>query len=349
MKLRSGGSIAERMVAIFDDCAPMLSSNGAAQQSRVRIQGQRRLQTNGGVLMLESMTFFAIVMAFMLAVWVCCRIRQVPGQSQSWGAGTPSCSRYSHVNSSYFRCSIRATRRAFRRTEPSEAATTREMGAHMEQIDWYALQQEARARAGLPRGTGASSWFGAPTTTSREERREFLEQALLRQKYAVEAKPSTGTSPAEDDEERGDNSKACAICLDEYADGDDVCISYNRRCKHVFHRSCIINWLMNDETCPCCRQIFLAFEDVEAGRVGSTNSNHEGATRNSTEAATTTDEVSGANSESSRYPASLISSGWETVSLSSLFLGSSRHSSVGAIELCDPSSEPIRVASTVDR
>jgi hypothetical protein len=223
MKLRSGGSTAERMVAIFDDCAPMLSSNGAAQQSRARIQGQRTLQTDGGVLMLESMTFFAIVMTFMLAVWVCCRIRQVPRAKSI--ARRRNTELWSGLNSSYFLCSIRATRRAFRRTEPSEEATTREVGAHTEQIDWYALQQEARARAGLPRGTGASSWFGAPTTTSGEERREFLEQALLRQTYAVEAKPSTGTAPAEDDEEGGDNSKACAICLDEYADGDDVCIS----------------------------------------------------------------------------------------------------------------------------
>ena len=218
----------------------------------------------------------------------------------------------------------------------------------MEQVDWYTLQQDARARAGLPRGTGASSWFGAPTT-SREQRRAFLEQALVRQKYVAETKASTEADPGDDDEAGGDNSKACAICLDEYADGDEVCFSYNRRCKHVFHRSCIIDWLMSDETCPCCRQCFLSFEDVDVGQVGATNVDVEGRARDVGETATTA-AVSGGNSN--RFPASLISSGWETVSLSSLFLGSSRHSSVGAIELgveCGPSSEHGGGARTAGR
>jgi Ring finger domain len=211
----------------------------------------------------------------------------------------------------------------------------------MEQVDWYTLQQDARARAGLPRGTGATSWFGAQTP-SRDQRRAFLEEALLRRKYAAEAKASAETDPVGGEEAGGDNSKACAICLDEYADGDDVCFSYNRRCQHVFHRSCIIDWLMSDDTCPCCRQSFVAFQDVEVGHAGSTSVDLDDGARDASDAATTAADASAANSQSSRFPASLLSSGWETVSRSSLFLGSSRHSSVGAIELgvdCDPSSE----------
>lgn len=298
--------------------------------------------------MVESMTFFAIVMAFMLAAWVCCRIRQVdsPRKVHCWGAVYPTAESPLFSHSVRCTCSISATRRALRRnTEPADEAPA---GAYMEQIDWYTLQQEARARAGLPRGTGASSWFGAPTT-DREQRRSFLEQALLRQKYSAETKAGTETAPVDEEEAGGDNSKACAICLDEYAEGDDVCASFNRRCKHVFHRSCIIDWLMSDDTCPCCRQNFIAFHDVEGCQGDSAGLDPGEGAQGGVEAAATA-EASSANS--SRFPASVISSGWESVALSSIFLGSSRHSSVGAIEQgveCDPSNEANGAGRSVGR
>ena len=72
----------------------------------------------------------------------------------------------------------------------------------------------------------------------------------------------------------------CAICLSEYEKCDRVCWSSNAECSHVFHESCILQWLMtsgkkrsmnkyftrhpSDEEllenafCPCCRQDFIS-------------------------------------------------------------------------------------------
>ena len=71
----------------------------------------------------------------------------------------------------------------------------------------------------------------------------------------------------------------CAICLSEYAKYDRVCWSSNNECSHVFHESCILQWLISsgkkrsmnhqftrhpndkellrNELCPCCRQDFI--------------------------------------------------------------------------------------------
>lgn len=47
-------------------------------------------------------------------------------------------------------------------------------------------------------------------------------------------------------------NKACAICLDDYADTDVVRIL--PRCLHVFHKECIDKWLcVKSLQCPICR------------------------------------------------------------------------------------------------
>lgn len=49
------------------------------------------------------------------------------------------------------------------------------------------------------------------------------------------------------------NAPTCAICLDEIETGVRI-----KRCRHVFHRECIFNWVSNSPThtvacCPECR------------------------------------------------------------------------------------------------
>ncbi|KAL7486386.1 hypothetical protein ACHAW6_013436 [Cyclotella cf. meneghiniana] len=56
----------------------------------------------------------------------------------------------------------------------------------------------------------------------------------------------------------------CAICLCDYTIGDLIVLSPNKACPHVFHRECIVEWLvkMQDRTpCPCCRQPFIELEN----------------------------------------------------------------------------------------
>ncbi|XP_057523554.1 uncharacterized protein LOC130803465 [Amaranthus tricolor] len=50
----------------------------------------------------------------------------------------------------------------------------------------------------------------------------------------------------------------CSICLENMSnDGDNLKII---RCKHVFHRKCLLKWLSKKQSCPCCRS--YSFVDV---------------------------------------------------------------------------------------
>mmetsp|Transcript_16361 Transcript_16361/g.33711 ORF Transcript_16361/g.33711 Transcript_16361/m.33711 type:complete len:254 (-) Transcript_16361:79-840(-) len=60
----------------------------------------------------------------------------------------------------------------------------------------------------------------------------------------------------------------CAICLDEYHEGNTIVWSSNKNCSHAFHRDCLTNYLVKvkqQETypCPCCRQNFFFDQDEE--------------------------------------------------------------------------------------
>ena len=78
----------------------------------------------------------------------------------------------------------------------------------------------------------------------------------------------------------------CSICLCEYNVGSDIVWSSNPKCEHVFHTSCIEQWLMKQREgplCPCCRRDFVIdpfdlsageTDDLEKG-APSRNSNNE--------------------------------------------------------------------------
>lgn len=77
-----------------------------------------------------------------------------------------------------------------------------------------------------------------------------------------------------DNESDDDPTTACAICLSEYEDGDEISWSHHPNCSHFFHRSCIAEWLLSHDECPCCRLDFLSFDndddderadDIESG------------------------------------------------------------------------------------
>ena len=51
--------------------------------------------------------------------------------------------------------------------------------------------------------------------------------------------------------------KSCSMCYDNYAKGDDIAWSKNEQCCHAFHTDCIMQWLMNHDDCPMCRNNYL--------------------------------------------------------------------------------------------
>jgi Ring finger domain len=53
---------------------------------------------------------------------------------------------------------------------------------------------------------------------------------------------------------------SCAICLDPFQKGEDVCSAQNKLCTHEFHLTCIFPWLLKSQECPCCRRDYLSVE-----------------------------------------------------------------------------------------
>jgi hypothetical protein len=50
----------------------------------------------------------------------------------------------------------------------------------------------------------------------------------------------------------------CAICLSHFKPEQLVCESNNSSCQHVFHRDCMVDWLMKyHDNCPMCREVYL--------------------------------------------------------------------------------------------
>lgn len=49
----------------------------------------------------------------------------------------------------------------------------------------------------------------------------------------------------------------CDICLMGYSVGEEICWSHNKECNHVFHKDCILDWLLRNSSCPLCRRDYL--------------------------------------------------------------------------------------------
>ncbi|KAL0680817.1 hypothetical protein Bca4012_047664 [Brassica carinata] len=72
------------------------------------------------------------------------------------------------------------------------------------------------------------------------------EEALLRSLQKSIYQETDGTSP---NSLNKDDIK-CSICLEEYVDGDEV---GSMPCEHMFHVSCVQQWLRMKNWCPICK------------------------------------------------------------------------------------------------
>ena len=80
---------------------------------------------------------------------------------------------------------------------------------------------------------------------------------------SIVLKPRSDEELDVEDADDGIKYENCAICMEEYQDGDEIGWSHNEHCTHFFHRKCIHEWLMTHDECPCCRNLYLAFADDE--------------------------------------------------------------------------------------
>jgi hypothetical protein len=59
-------------------------------------------------------------------------------------------------------------------------------------------------------------------------------------------------------EEEEEEMAGCAICLSQFKPQQLVCESNNASCQHIFHKDCIVDWLMKrHNNCPMCREVYL--------------------------------------------------------------------------------------------
>lgn len=67
--------------------------------------------------------------------------------------------------------------------------------------------------------------------------------------------PDTTTTTATPADDNDDEEKdCCVVCLDPYADGDEL---RQLPCKHEFHVKCIDPWLISNYNCPLCKYDIL--------------------------------------------------------------------------------------------
>ncbi|KDP43788.1 hypothetical protein JCGZ_22415 [Jatropha curcas] len=69
-------------------------------------------------------------------------------------------------------------------------------------------------------------------------------------------------------------STECAICLGEFAEGDEVRIL--PQCGHGFHVGCIDTWLGSHSSCPSCRQILVVARCQKCGQFPAISSGRGG-------------------------------------------------------------------------
>lgn len=98
-------------------------------------------------------------------------------------------------------------------------------------------------------------------------REAVILSSVLQKKIGPDSFPSFHTNieqqndPEKPNPEGYMNILICPICLENYKEGDNVCMSRNEKCSHVFHLSCIKGWLMTCNSCPMCRTDYLQCHD----------------------------------------------------------------------------------------
>eukprot|EP01048_Picozoa_sp_COSAG05_P004754 COSAG05_NODE_267_length_12595_cov_7.076905_14_plen_287_part_00 len=68
-----------------------------------------------------------------------------------------------------------------------------------------------------------------------------LVSAIPTIKWSMAAAPQVGL---------GDDPEMCAVCYDDFRDGQEVTVL---PCSHRYHAACVAPWLLQNNSCPACR------------------------------------------------------------------------------------------------
>mmetsp|Transcript_10917 Transcript_10917/g.23106 ORF Transcript_10917/g.23106 Transcript_10917/m.23106 type:complete len:332 (-) Transcript_10917:729-1724(-) len=92
---------------------------------------------------------------------------------------------------------------------------------------------------------------------STTDNRTPPEQEPAEPQHDVESAPSPQSNP----QFESDSYIACAICIDEYGQDDEVVIG--EACQHMFHKQCLLDWLQRHDGCPCCRKNMITSQEMK--------------------------------------------------------------------------------------
>jgi len=67
--------------------------------------------------------------------------------------------------------------------------------------------------------------------------------------------PSVSGEQQPDDEEK--SPLICSTCLNRYRVGEEIYWSKNPECTYVFHKKCLLDWIVTDMNCPNCRLSYI--------------------------------------------------------------------------------------------
>jgi cbb3-type cytochrome oxidase subunit 3 len=104
------------------------------------------------------------------------------------------------------------------------------------------------------------------STKGDQDTQQFGEAVEDEAEAPQSASPPTNSSPAScvmgsDDCESlagEDEMAGCAICLSHFKPQELVCKSNNSSCQHIYHKDCMVDWLMKlHDNCPMCREVYL--------------------------------------------------------------------------------------------
>ncbi|OEL36032.1 hypothetical protein BAE44_0002949 [Dichanthelium oligosanthes] len=84
--------------------------------------------------------------------------------------------------------------------------------------------------------------------------RKGIEKEALRKLPTVPFEAAGQDGEGDEDDDAGERPE-CAICLAEFARGDEVRVL--PPCSHAFHAACVDTWLLCTSTCPSCRSALV--------------------------------------------------------------------------------------------
>jgi hypothetical protein len=96
-------------------------------------------------------------------------------------------------------------------------------------------------------GASASSEASSPPASPKARDRREVQLAITALPVFVHSSSGVGV---------GGLAAECAICIAEFADGDQGRLL--PRCRHRFHARCVDTWFRSHTTCPLCRTTVLA-------------------------------------------------------------------------------------------